>query len=256
MPESLHVHVPYRLLGEVLPLLLERRLQPEVAFSGADLDELSLAELRPHARSLQVAGLGCTVHAPFMDLNPGSNDPLVREATRVRCTQTLHAAAEFGASLVVFHPGYEKWRYGLQSRLWLEPSLRFWPPLIELAEQLGTRLALENIFEEEPDTLAALLDALDTPTLGHCFDVGHWRLFGKVSLEQWFASLGPRLVHLHLHDNLGDRDAHLAVGEGSIDFKKLFHLLGDLPGAPSLTLEAHDQPTLVRSLAAVAPFLS
>ncbi|BCR02960.1 AP endonuclease [Desulfuromonas versatilis] len=255
MADRLHVHVPYRLLGESLPLLLERRLQPEIAFSGDDLDRLSLVELRSRARVLRQAGLGCTVHAPFHDLNPGTNDPLIRQATLVRCTQTLNAAAELGASLVVFHPGYEKWRYSLQSDLWLAPSLKFWPPLIQAAERLGLRLALENIFEEQPDTLAQLLTALGSPTLGHCLDVGHWRLFAKVSLKHWLAILGPHLVHLHLHDNLGDRDAHLPVGEGSIDFPLLFRLLKQLPVAPTLTLESHDRQSLLRSLAGVAPFL-
>ena len=117
-------------------------------------------------------------------------------------------------------------------------------------------MALENIFEEDPRTLRDLLSALDSPWLGHCFDVGHWNLFAKVSQARWFEVLGPRMVHLHLHDNRGEGDDHLPVGAGRIDFNGLFTLVRDLSQTPSMTLEAHTRQNLLRSLAGVAPFLA
>ncbi len=256
MADRLHVHVPFRRLGQALPLLLEKRLQPEIAFLGPDLDGLDIDFLQRSAEQLAAASLAVTVHAPFMDLNPGAQDPLIRRATELRFGQTLEAARLLNARLAVFHPGFDKWRYGLQDRLWLEPNLSFWPPLLEQAAEAGCRVALENIFEAEPSTLTALFDQVDSPWLGHCFDVGHWRLFGQVSLEEWFAALGSRMIHLHLHDNCGDRDAHLPVGEGDIDFSRLFQLIKRVPVCPSLTLEAHDEQSLSRSLAGIAPFLA
>lgn len=256
MPERLHVHLPFRNLDGELSDLIAQRLQPEVAFRGPDLDGLSLPDLREAARRLAGAGLGCTVHAPFHDLNPGALEPLVGEATRRRFLQTLEAAAALGARLVVFHPGYERWKYGGQDHLWLEQSLAFWPPLLEIARQAGTRIAIENIFETAPETLASLLDAIDTPDFGHCFDVGHWWLFSATALDTWFQALGHRLLHLHLHDNRRGADEHLPVGEGSIDFGRLFGLVGQLQHSPTMTLEAHDPAARQRSLAAVAPFLA
>jgi len=255
MSESLHVHVPYQRLQAVLPFLLERQLQPEVAFKGPELDQASPLALRDTGRQLADAGLAVTVHAPFMDLNPGALEPLVAAATRRRFEQSLDAAAALGARLVVFHPGYDPWKYGGQDHLWLEQSTLFWPPLLERAALAGCQMALENIFEVGAELLATLLDRLDSPLLGHCFDVGHWRLFSTVSLPDWFAALGHRLLHLHLHDNHGQRDEHLPVGEGDIDFPTLFRLLDALPQCPTMTLEAHSEESLLRSLAAVAQYL-
>ena len=256
MPERLHVHVPYQQLEAALPFLLERRLQPEIAFKGPDLDRPSPVALPRTRPQLAQAGLAVTVHAPFMDLNPGALEPLVFAATRHRFEQCLEAAGELGARLVVFHPGYDPWKYGGQDHLWLEQSRLFWPPLLDRAARTGCTIALENIFEVGPGTLASLLDSIDSPLLGHCFDIGHWRLFAEGSLADWFAALGPRLTHLHLHDNLGTRDEHLPVGEGSIDFAELFSLVASLARPPSLTLEAHSQEALLRSLRGVAPYLS
>jgi sugar phosphate isomerase/epimerase len=256
MSERLHVHVPVAQLISALPLLLERRLQPEVAFKGPDLDMLSPQHLRDAGSRLAGAGLKVTIHAPFADLNPGALEPLVFEATRRRFFQTLEAADRLGARLVVFHPGYEWWKYGGLDHLWLNQNLRFWPPLLKKAAEQNCTMALENIFEKDTGTLSDLLSALDTPWLGHCFDIGHWNLFSEVSLADWFDVLGSRLVHLHLHDNRGKADDHLPVGEGNIDFDALFRLIPGLPAKPTMTLEAHTRANLLRSLAGVAPFLA
>lgn len=257
MSERLHVHVPARQLEETLPFLLDRRLQPEVAFKGPDLDEIPGTRLRDAGRRLASAGLAVTVHAPFHDLNPGALEPMVRDVTRHRLAQTLAAAEQLGARLIVVHPGYDTWKYGGQDHLWLEQSLSFWPPLLAAAGDAGIVLALENIFEVHPRLLAALLDQFDSPSIGHCFDVGHWRLFaGAVTLTEWFSALAHRTVHLHLHDNRGTGDDHLPIGEGDIDFATLFRLVAALPKAPTMTLEAHSREALLRSLSAVEAFRS
>lgn len=251
----LHVHVPYRQLEATVPFLLEHRLQPEIAFKGSDLDQLSWDSLRHTGRQLAAAGLACTVHAPFMDLNPGALEPLVFAATRHRFAQSINAAQALGARLLVFHPGYDSWKYGGQDHLWLEQSQLFWPPLLEQAAQAGCRMVLENVFEARTETLVTLLDSLDSPLLGHCFDIGHWHLFAEVSLAEWFAALGPRLSHLHLHDNFGKYDEHLPVGEGRIDFASLFSLVSTLPQQPTMALEAHSQEALLRSMSGLCPHL-
>jgi sugar phosphate isomerase/epimerase len=254
---QLHVHVPFRQLEESLPFLLERRLQPEIAFKGNDLDCLAAGALDRFGAQLANAGLAVTVHAPFLDLNPGALDPLVYRATQRRYRQALQAAIQLGARLIVFHPGYDVWRYGEQQDLWLEQNLRFWPPLLTMAARGACQLTLENIFEAEPQLLKRLLTDLSSPWLGHCFDVGHWHLFANVTMEEWFASLGEHLRHLHLHDNFGKKDDHLPVGEGAIDFQPLRTHLGTLSPArqPSATLEAHSKDILLRALAAIAPLV-
>jgi sugar phosphate isomerase/epimerase len=257
LPSRLHVHVPFAQLEELLPVLLERRLQPEVAFKAADLDQLDEALLAQLAAPLANAGLAVTVHAPFLDLNPGAIDPLVFAVTARRYREALQAAARLGARLIIFHPGYDAWRYGQQQQQWFEQNLRFWPPLLELAARSGCAMTLENIFEPEPGLLSKLLHSLSSPWLGHCFDVGHWHLFADVSMGEWLTTFGEQLRHLHLHDNFGRKDDHLPMGEGSIDFRPLLDHLAAMPPEerPSATLEAHSREALLRALTAIAPLI-
>lgn len=248
---QLHVSLPFRSLAAEGPLFLAQGLQPEIAFKAPDLDEDStFGEAERWGREFRREGLSVLVHAPFMDLNPGAIDPLVQQATATRLHQVFQAAELLGAQRLVVHPGYDRWRYGGNEDLWVEQCLKFWPPFIEKAAALGLILAVENVFEDVPLSLEKLFAALDHPHFAHCFDVGHWHLFCRkqVSLPQWFERLGARMVHLHLHDNFGERDDHLPPGEGLIPFESLFALAAQYAPLATLTLEVPDRNGLQRAL--------
>lgn len=229
-------------------MLLAQGLAPEIACKGPDLDRLDRHTVRQVALRLQQAKLRPTIHAPFFDLNPGALDPLIRQVSVHRLVQSLDLAEALQARLIVVHPGVDDWRYpGLQSE-WLALASESLRPLVTRASDIQCHLALENIYEGAPQTLCALVEAIDSPWFGHCFDIGHWRLFGKTSLDEWLAAIGNRLLHLHLHDNHGMADEHLPVGDGTIDFELFFSLLRHSSTVPSVTLEAHSPAHLERSL--------
>lgn len=255
MYKGVHGRLPARLLETELGFFLQHRIAPEIAFSCRELDNLSAEQMQAVGRELAAAELAVTVHAPFHDLNPGALDPLVTAVTRQRMEQTLLAADCLGARLVVAHPGFDRWRYQGQEHLWLEASARFWESIHPRAAGQNCVLALENIFDHQPEPLATLLDQLSSPWVAHCFDVGHWQLFSHTPLGAWFDRFRPHVVHLHLHDNRGEADEHLPVGAGKINFPELFRLVSTLPKQPSMTCEALSHQGLLSSLAAVVTFL-
>ncbi|MBL0226011.1 MAG: sugar phosphate isomerase/epimerase [Geobacteraceae bacterium] len=248
MRSDIHAHVPYARLAEHLPYIVANRINPEVFFSAQTLDHIVWEELSAQAHILHSAGLSTTLHAPFLDLNPGALDPGIREVTQRRFLQVFQAADQLRPRIIVFHPGYDELRYGSSRIDWLKNSIDFWNGFIPRAKESGSIIAVENIFEKEPSTLRALLEAIDDPCFRHCFDVGHWNMFTTVSLEEWFASLGTFIVEAHIHDNHGQTDEHLPPGEGQIDFDLLFSLLRrHAPGAV-YTVEAHTFERLERAL--------
>jgi sugar phosphate isomerase/epimerase len=247
MLADIHAHVPYSRLSEQLEYIVANRINPEVFFSADSLDHLVWEELSAQARIVHSAGLSTTIHAPFLDLNPGALDPFIREVTRRRFQQVFQAAEQLKPKVIVFHPGYDDIRYGGSRIDWLKNSIDFWNEFIPRAKELGCIIAIENIFEKEPSTLCGLLEAIDEPCFRHCFDVGHWNMFSTGTLETWFRELGPFMAEAHIHDNNGQADEHLPPGEGHIDFTTLFSLLTQHAPNAVWTIEAHTVERLERA---------
>lgn len=254
MAEPLHVHIPYVKLRDFFELIRKRKYDLEIYLSAAVLDQLEREDLERLRERLDW-NPALTLHAPFVDLNPGAVDPMVRSVTQLRFRQLMDAAAILRPRAAVFHPGWDKWRYSGRKDLWLENCIEAWKVVAESASRIGMRVAVENVFDEDPDAIALLFEKIDLPDFGFCFDTGHFNIFSKVPMEQWFESLGSRIVEVHLHDNDGTADSHWALGRGRFDFKRFFQLLKQQPAAPVYTIEAHDKDEVEVSIEKVRELL-
>ncbi len=67
-------------------------------------------------------------------------------------------------------------------------------------------------------TLEELLRMTEGTEIGICLDIGHANTTGN--LDE-FLSLLPNIGNMHIHDNMGERDEHLPLGEGNIDFERV-----------------------------------
>ncbi|MGI6201040.1 MAG: sugar phosphate isomerase/epimerase family protein [Christensenellales bacterium] len=129
----------------------------------------------------------------------------------------------------------------------LHPSRGFDPPpvsalgvarvraLAERAQRRGVRLAIENM--RSPDHLTGLLEAVDCPALGFCYDAGHDFCWSPTPYAL-LARYGDRLMAVHLHDNHGRQDEHLPPGAGDIDWAAVREGLARSAYRGPLTLEA------------------
>jgi sugar phosphate isomerase/epimerase len=181
---------------------------------------------------------------------------MVRSATQMRFKQILSVAAVLKPRAVVFHGAYDRWRYAGRKDVWLENSMDTWPRVMDAADKIdGMRVAVENVFDEDPDALRMLIEQIARPSFGFCFDTGHFNLFSRVPMEDWFAALGRHIVEVHLHDNTGAEDSHWGIGKGSVEFPRFFRLLGEHGVRPVLTVEAHDPGDIEQSLEAVRQYL-
>jgi len=253
--KKVQINIPFPMLLENRESILALGLQPELYFSGLTLDRLSGKDLAKASRALEERDIPVTLHGPFMDLSPGSVDEKIRQVTTCRCNQVMELAPHFHPRAIVFHAGYDRWRYDSDEAPWLENSLLTWRPFVERAEALCVRLALENVYEENPSILRRLLEVIDSPYLGCCLDAGHGHIFSQVPLREWVEVLAPWLIEVHLHDNHRRADEHLPLGFGEIDFPGIFASLRGKNLRPIYTLEPHLQEHLEPSLRALEKFL-
>lgn len=238
----------YDLKNNLLDLFLEYGLQPEIGLEGTCLYDEDIGEFRRVHEILTQNGLRCTLHAPFFDLAPGSLDPYILEKSREKLNRAMDLVAIFQPESIVCHLQYEENKHGYVFDRWLSHALATWRQLGERAANYGVRIMLENTYETTPRAHMALLTELQRPAVGFCLDVGHLGAFAKASWQDWLPLMLPWLGQLHIHDNSGEKDQHLAPGLGSFDFPGFFHFLRKNACHPIITLEPHSREDLWQAL--------
>lgn len=148
------------------------------------------------ATGLQAASVCCSTHwnKPVSDPNPA-----VREAGVNGLRQALRDAKRYGATSVLFVPGVVSKQVSYADA---------WPRSVEairqvvpLAEELGVRIAIENVWNNfllSPLEAARYVDEFKSPMVGWHFDCGNICNYGWP--EQWVRILGKRIARIHIKE--------------------------------------------------------
>ena len=253
MVGNVFINVPYGRVRENLKRILSFGIGIEIYLENHLIEALRAPEAKELGNVLKGQGVECTVHAPFMDLSPGGYDREVRRITREKLKKAVEMATLLHAKGIVCHPGYDKWRFDRNEKLWLDGSIETWTEVIREAKG-GPLVMVENIFEEQPSTLIELFGHFKDENLWFCFDSGHFNLFSSLSLEGWLVPLKDRIREMHLHDNHGGWDEHLPVGTGTFPFRELKAFL---KGSSDIifTSEVHDEDRAEESIKKLKEFL-
>lgn len=246
--EKCFINVPFNRLVEESAFIIANRIQPEIGLEGDVLYSRSAGDFEAIARKLKAAGLSCTLHAPFFDLAPGALDREVLAASRAKLARAFALIPVFEPASIVCHLNYEDNKHGHQQSEWFARSLETWQEMLAVAERYRTPLMLENTYESGPAMHQAMLGRLDSPYARFCLDVGHVQAFAGNRWQDWLPALEPWLGQLHLHDNHGERDEHVAIGSGTFTFEELFSYLARQKLAPVITLEPHTEEGMWQSL--------
>ena len=180
----------------------------------AEWDAAVRADMR-HARRF-------VLHAPFAEIAPSAIDPLIREVSMKRLAQAIGLCRRYGVNRMVAHSGFLPRLYFPQ--WYVSQAAAFFRELLEKADD-DFELLIENVLEPEPDMLGELIERIGDPRAKLCIDVGHAFVSSEISVPEWIDRLGPQIGHLHLHDNDGFYDFHLAPGDGKIGYPELFAVL-------------------------------
>jgi sugar phosphate isomerase/epimerase len=129
---------------------------------------------------------------------------------------------------------------------------------VRLAEEVDVPLVIENMNRVHPeceivylgvtvDELKQVFAAVPSSHLGLALDIGHANLLPG-GVGPWIAAFPEKIFHLHLHDNDGVLDQHLPIGEGSVNFTKVFKQLNSIGFTGTSTLEVSSTEGKIKSL--------
>ncbi len=228
------------------------------AFARLGFDYLELAMDPPMAhhstlssaraaitRALRVNDLGLICHLPTF-LSTADLTESLRRASVTEMHRSLDVAADLGAKKVVLHPSMA----GGMGAFILETvnafAFEFLSEMVTAAKCLDITICLENMFPRnrfgvEPDDFEAIFKVF--PSLMLTLDTGHANIDDRRGrrLKSLVSRFGERIYHLHVSDNQGKLDDHLAVGQGTVKFEDLVQRLKSAGYDGTVTLEVFDK---------------
>jgi L-ribulose-5-phosphate 3-epimerase len=156
---------------------------------------------------LKCASVCCNTHwaKPLSDPNPAT-----RETGLEGLKQALKDAKRWGASSVLLVPGVA--RNGVTYEQCFERSVAEVKKALPLAEELGVKIAVENVWNEfitEPKQAIDYMDALNSPMVGWHFDIGN--VIRYAAPETWIPVLGKRILKLHIKEFSKAKDKQFRV---------------------------------------------
>lgn len=148
-------------------------------------------------------------------------------------------------------------------------NMKLYESLIPTLQKVGGKVVvcLENLFSgkgknfyegtcSDPHQAVAYIDALNAKAgmevFGFCLDTGHINLLQK-DFRTYIPILGKRIKALHIHDNDGYADAHLAPYTGSIEWKYFYTALREIGYDGDLDFETFAQTRRERLEAELVP---
>ncbi len=148
------------------------------------------------ASGLSAASVCCSTHWKKPLTDP---DPAVREEGLRGLQQALRDAKAYGATSVLLVAGAVKKNVSYDDAY--KRSQAEIRKALPLAEQLGVKIAIENVWNQfllSPLEAARYIDEFNSPAIGWHFDVGNVINYGWP--EQWIHILGKRIQKLHIKE--------------------------------------------------------
>ena len=160
----------------------------------------------------------------------------------VACTvRAIEACGALGIRNAVIHTG---WRAGIGKEEYFELNRRALSPLFPAMEANGVNVLIENTTKANIKDyyfttgaeMKEFIAFVGHPLLHACWDVGH----ANIERGQYedIAALGDDLRAIHVHDNNGRADQHVAPFTGTLNMDELIAALNDTGYGGYFTFEA------------------
>ena len=214
----------------------------------------ALEELKKVLNNFRNSGFSLTLHnyfpapiEPFV-LNMAASDELGEKNARNLVNNALELCTAIGSPLYGIHAGYlsnpkqgenEMFTFDDQISSYseaLKRSVKFVNKIAPNFEKAGVRLLIENLFPSinNRHSLFCTIDeirefSLQIPkSVGLLLDLGHLNVSSNIlgferhtAIENFLEEFSDRLFEVHLSENKGLKDEHLAIKKGSWQLEAL-----------------------------------
>jgi hexulose-6-phosphate isomerase len=182
-----------------MPVLEKFKLIQQAGFEGVEVDAGMNQEQVLQGRDATGLVIASVVDSAHWHDTLADPNPEVRQAGLKGLTTALHDCKAYGATSVLLVPAVVSQRVSYDEAY--TRSAAEIGKVTGLAEQLGVKIAIENVWNQfllSPLEAARYVDEFHSPALAWHFDVGNVINFGWP--EQWIRIVGTRIHKLHIKE--------------------------------------------------------
>jgi len=183
------------------------------------------------------------------------SEPIRRTSLR-ETVKALETAHSLDIGFLTVHPGF-LWPVMRREKA-LKKTCKSLKELLKAAGDLNLILGLENLpprffpprgYFSKTEEFNVIFSQIASDRLKLVLDVAHASFFESDPPLKFIGKFYEKLAHIHLSDNLGQRDDHLPLGAGHVDYKTPIRELRRRKYSGTITLEifSKDRDYLVMS---------
>ncbi|MDL2246160.1 sugar phosphate isomerase/epimerase [Methanobrevibacter sp. OttesenSCG-928-K11] len=188
-----------------------------------------------------------TVHSPILDLNIASLNSTISKCSINDVKKSIDLANNLDSEIVIVHPGIIPFLSRKFEREVYHKTKESIKEIGNYANDLGVIATIENMPNIDGfiyKDIVKLDELLTNLEMSMTLDIGHACTTGFLENQTYFDSI----KHIHLSDNFGSDDTHLALGEGSINFKAMIELFESKKYEGIYMIEVNDKNSVEKSL--------
>jgi len=203
--------------------------------------------------------LNYVIHAPYDGINISTPQRSLRRAALKLIEASMRSAQYLDARLIVLHSGFKSPLDFIKPKTTWNIFLNVLKKIDKLANDLDVYVGVENmpsggnaLIESCDEALVLIEEVQALERIGLTLDVGHSNTVSAYEARNYLLKASDHLFHLHVHDNNGKRDEHLAVGSGTINWASIIPLMKRLKLLGGLSIEVVSFKDAKKSLDALA----
>lgn len=188
-----------------------------------------------------------TIHCPITDMNIASLNSSIQKASINEIKNSIDLANNIDSNIVVIHPS----GMNILGHKYNDKILSTCKESLEICGRYGEDNGVMATVENMPNInwlihqdIFELNKLLLEINMFMTLDVGHASTMGYKEEDIYFDSV----KHIHLSDNFLEKDLHLGLGNGKINFDKIIKLYKKNNYKGKYILEINDESPLIDSI--------
>lgn len=205
----------------------------------SDLDKINPQDIDKARDISRNMGIELCVHSPFYEINIAAASEGIRNESVKYIKKSVELCANLGGEVLILHNGHYTYpvrKEDSEKNIFMQLQWDYNTDAItrinNYAADKGVIICLENVGIDPQQIDQTFEDLIEIRTavgdsLKFTLDLGHARLTEGV--QKGIDILGDNIRHIHLTDNLGKKDDHLAIGDGNFDYSGFIKYVKSFP---------------------------